>query len=443
MPIGCRDPRIRHAPSVRPIAPQGEGTGEIESLAGLLTRIAYRQQMGPRVLARRVTEIFGTQALGKSATQGAAAHTINGTGQSASRMAQALDAGVATQGHARLTLEAWWSLFGHEPNRLMRSELAWCPECWACDGETPYHRLLWTLKGVQACPRHGLYLKTSCDSCGETQAVLPARPFLSVCRCCEASLISRERDARRLPQPDDRELWIASGIEQLIARTCVQGRELEVEHFKWWVEVVVGQLADRGFDPSATLGVAPDVMRKWKNGAFRPSPPSVWELSYRTYVPVDHMLLDSYPLLESLPISPQPRQALYERQELTEHQMQRLERTIERVLSAPLAGAPSAAEVAAEANMRPMSFKYHYPEEYERVVQRFYKRRRHEAAARKAQRVRSIAAACAELDAQQIYPSDRNLKKLVGCAPGDLRRQEVQSFLREHRHKYRCVRDGQ
>ena len=433
--ISGHDPRVSHAPSIRPIAPKGDGTGDIESLTGLLTRIAHRQQMGPRVLARRVTEIFSTQAHGKSATQGAAAHTINGAGQSALRTARALDAGVSKEGHARLTLNAWSPLFGREPNYLLRTQLAWCPECWASDAETPYHRLLWTLKGVQACPHHGVYLKTSCDACGQVQAAFPARPFVSVCRCCEASLISREHNARRLPHPDDRELWIAAGIQQLIARTCAVGRDLEIEHFRRWVEVVADQLVSRGFNPSATLGVAPDVMRKWKNGAFRPSPPSVWEISYRTYVPIDHMLLDSYPLLESLPIRPQPRPGLYERQALTESQLQRLERKIERVLSIPLSGVPSAARLAAEANVRPMSFKYHYPEEYERVVQRFRKRRRLEAAARKARRVRHIVAACAELREQELYPSDRNLREVAGCCPGDLRRREVQLYLRRYRQQ--------
>ncbi|GEM_PF-3663977 len=429
------DPRVPHAPSIRPIAPRGDGTGDIESLTGLLTRIAHRQQMGPRVLARRVTEVFGSQAHGKSATQDCTAHTINGTGRSARRTARALDAGAAREGHGRLTLDAWSPLFGWEPNYLVRTELAWCPECWAADAEWPYHRLLWTLKGVQACPHHGIYLKTCCDACGQIQATLPTRPFLSICRCCEASLISREHNVRRLPQPDGRELWIAGGIQQLIARTCAVGRDLEIEHFRRWVEVVADQLVSRGFNPSATLGVAPDVMRKWKNGAFRPSPPSVWEISYRTYVPVDHMLLDSYPLLESLPIRPQPRPGLYERQALTERQLKRLERKIERVLSIPLAGVPSAARVAAEANVRPMSFKYHYPEEYDRVVRRFRKRRRLEAAARKARRVRNIVAACAELREREVYPSDRNLREVAGCCPGDLRRREVQAYLRRHRQQ--------
>jgi len=59
--------------------------------------------------------------------------------------------------------EAGWVLGHRVPiNRLHRTMRFFCPDCLA---EAPYHRRIWGLRQLDACPRHGRSLMSHCPEC--------------------------------------------------------------------------------------------------------------------------------------------------------------------------------------------------------------------------------------------------------------------------------------
>jgi len=75
--------------------------------------------------------------------------------------------GIGPEVLARMGLEdgeAGWMLGHRIPlNRLQRSTRFVCPDCLA---EAPYQRRIWSLRHLDACPRHGRALMSRCPECG-------------------------------------------------------------------------------------------------------------------------------------------------------------------------------------------------------------------------------------------------------------------------------------
>ncbi len=74
--------------------------------------------------------------------------------------------GIETSSFARMGFEeneAGWVLGHRIPiNRLHRTMRFFCPDCLA---EAPYHRRIWSLRQLDACPRHGRSLMSRCPEC--------------------------------------------------------------------------------------------------------------------------------------------------------------------------------------------------------------------------------------------------------------------------------------
>lgn len=181
------------------LAPIGAGTGDVESLSSLLTRLSRLQPLTDHgVLHGLLQELPLPQscafASGQSLPQQASlmrrnVTTLSGDGVMAERAVFALEWwGVATGLRETTILD----LGAHiTDERTMRMKPAWCPVCldeWRATKTQVYRPLLWLMNGCEVCPRHHVPLETACRECNGSATFLSAGDWLEACPKCHRSL---------------------------------------------------------------------------------------------------------------------------------------------------------------------------------------------------------------------------------------------------------------
>tara|TARA_R110001592_G_scaffold363263_1_gene682780 strand:- start:2935 stop:4233 length:1299 start_codon:yes stop_codon:yes gene_type:complete len=89
----------------------------------------------------------------------------------------------------------------------------WCPEClheMHNLGVEPYFKLIWSVKGVSACPIHRTPFQQSCASCGDDQTTYLRIGPMHVCQSCRKPLYERER---RLKLSEIAKTWENIGVD--------------------------------------------------------------------------------------------------------------------------------------------------------------------------------------------------------------------------------------
>ena len=89
----------------------------------------------------------------------------------------------------------------------------WCPEClheMHNLGIEPYFKLIWSLKGVSACPIHRTPFQQCCASCGDDQTTYLRIGPMHVCQSCSKPLYERER---RLKLSEIAQTWENIGVD--------------------------------------------------------------------------------------------------------------------------------------------------------------------------------------------------------------------------------------
>lgn len=168
------------------VAPEGEGTGEIESLSSYLVRLANAHG----VPLSRFFFFTEPQARRQQLLRGILAGSMdiyNRPNQTAEHMIDWL----ATHGPISEDRLRRLSFAGLMPGirrdtKGVKTLLRWCPLCFAeaeAADSPPYLRLAWSPKVVTFCPVHRLLLIDRCVECGARQRV--ARVPLEFRRCSD------------------------------------------------------------------------------------------------------------------------------------------------------------------------------------------------------------------------------------------------------------------
>ena len=121
----------------------------------------------------------------------------NGIGLAAANTVHALEVLTKRTDLRYLTLLPWHAVLS--PRALLRDAQAWCPHCyaeWARAGTEIHTALLWALKPVTVCVRHGTPLVTRCPSCGARVPHLLLRAPLGYCPRCNRWLGEHVRSER-------------------------------------------------------------------------------------------------------------------------------------------------------------------------------------------------------------------------------------------------------
>lgn len=203
-------------------APQGLGTGQIESLQGYLLALARAHRVAPRQLVSQV--LYPLLPPGISPLQ----FTFSWRAQGGQLMhvnklaRQWLDVLQRATGREELAKTTMTPLQLHVSGEgMMATSLRHCHKCYSEDikqGRVPYRRLLWSFKTVTCCPIHHVNLIES--NCGKpTIEHLPARlrrQMGGVCQCCSSVGFNCIESVDL--HSSESEIWLSEQYQELVAR---------------------------------------------------------------------------------------------------------------------------------------------------------------------------------------------------------------------------------
>ncbi len=424
------------------IDPIGLGTPWAESLAGYVTRIAWRHGLAP---ARLVRDVLAPALGDPGATDADAsvweeelarvtrrpAGSLLGHAPVAATWADALGAATGRPVLRELTLLPWADVLPRK--ELLRAERAWCPVCVESRrvaGKDAYEPLMWQIAEVTACVLHEVRLRTSCRSCGRTSAILTAWARVGVCRC-GAPLGTLSVDASERIQGDelDWQRFVVAQVGQLIAMTPdLEGpvsacRTREAVRLAWRrTGLSLTKLA-------AAMGVALATVSLWKDGRRQPSLPGALRLCRVSGIALVDFLRGD---LDSIPATPAREGELpYVRpsdEHHAAHDWRRIRRRLARASAAPQPR--SLASILREVRVGVRQAKRECPAECAAIADHHARWRAEQAELRRAEKVALVRAAIAEVRAEGRYPSRHQVQKLL-LTSVSLRDKDLLAIWRE------------
>lgn len=197
------------------LQPAGVGTACVEGFRSYTERLAFEHSFKPRALLEALTTRYplerklGVHSLLKN-------WDVHGLGPVSLQLLNRLEQATGVSLRAT-TLHRFGHLF--PCMHLTRSgDPVHCPECVKAADGLSHGQLLWDVCGVNACPAHGLRLRSS-KHCGAPESArlqVTQRPALrSVCSDCGAlgfSCITSPPEAAAEP-----EVWVAQQVGSLLA----------------------------------------------------------------------------------------------------------------------------------------------------------------------------------------------------------------------------------
>lgn len=198
-----------------PIALEGEGTCDVESLASYVYRVAYKHGIFVgellRYLNKQVSDqtLYGPDAMAVPAFLKPAEMVRNNKSSAAVQDALEKLTGLSLS-QSRLLFMT--KDIGRSPNEVAPG-FRWCPECmseWQALGQHPFFKLIWHLSGVTHCSSHRTELISACAFCGCKQTGYIRKKAVGLCQRCGKPLGSRNLDK---PAPEIAPSWEMKGAD--------------------------------------------------------------------------------------------------------------------------------------------------------------------------------------------------------------------------------------
>lgn len=289
-------------------------------------------------------------------------------------------------------------------------------------GQPVYDPLLWSLKVVSVCPRHGQPLQPLCLRRECRTAPLETEGAIVRCRCCRAILIvplNERRGASPLASLDWR-LWVARQMGDLLAAASAghlaPRPEVIADRVRDWT-AMAGTLSAFAHSTHLTAG----AIRDWREGRTRPSLENLLRLcAHLGTTPLEVLAATATPPLATPPpgstraILPPPR-ATHAVRSLPASQLQAQLRA-----AAVEEPPPSMRAVARRLGYPQQQLQTRFPDLCHAVATRFLTHLRAVQAQRKSEIVAETRQATRRLHAQGLYPSATRVTALMlhPCDPG-------------------------
>ncbi|MCC6415622.1 MAG: TniQ family protein [Opitutaceae bacterium] len=338
----------------------GRGTGQVESLASFVARVAKEHFHRPSGLLHRGLE---WHAVGKpenvgrwlrGAKQLRMGWAINGH-RNAEKWIEVLEAQMLTSNLQEATISSWAHLF--PKLRLLRRNHCWCPECHK-EGNK-YDRLMWSLAPVKVCSSHKVRLVQACPSCGSHFAPLEARSRPGTCPKCEAFL--SDVLPLQLQPASTYELWVAHEME----RFHVAMQEANAPKAPAPIpEVLEACMSATGIRNCSELGEKLGVSRitawYWRAGAAKPDLENYLRVARAFGLSLNDVVLGRVPT-SIVSIALEPKHQIPRRRARL-FQTQTVLTSIASIRSDRLSNPPSLEEVAQYVGFSPRVIRKHFPE---------------------------------------------------------------------------------
>ncbi len=414
------------------LAPCAAGTVWGESLTSYIHRLGWVHGIAPRALVAQeiVPQLSNAQTFRSAPSLLSAlcrgtggAMNMNGTGSTALEWAKILEQLTTRSDLHLLTLHGWIGELSVQGQ--LRTAPVWCPGCyteWKHNEFPIYQPLLWTLKLVTRCPRHGRRLEERCPRCHKRQSVIAAKSTCpGECTQCAAWLGTDEEPLSEQEQTDEIrwQEWTIHNLEELCMTSVSSGSPQR----KLFFSALTTCLEEPGgYSRLARLaGISRTLFYSWSSSDTKsyhctPSLESILKLCYACNVTPLQILGQDFASLKrglenAKPIqSPQLRQPVRCRRD----QVDRL-KCLE-LINAVLEGKEEplgACQVAKRLGYDVRQLYALFPEECKLLTERAKKYRKQRKDLQITQKCEEIRQAVKALHAQGIFPSYRKLKQLL------------------------------
>jgi len=295
------------------LEPIGIGTPFTESLTSYVCRLARAHHV---TMSSLFEEIL-VPALGKEyllapehcsagarlTSRALKLHSVNGVGGAERDWIAAVESLILGYDLRFLTLTLWSDVL--TSRHLLRTSLAWCPECFEEDrinGRPIYLPLIWHLKVVQMCSHHRRQLVNTCPGCGKQLYLLARRAFPGHCSSCTTWLGSSNKPS---PNPMSEAVikWqevVTTNVGELIANAPSLNSPT-----KDGIAKILQASIDKLFEGemirlARLLGKSKSTVCYWYHGKTRPTLEELLKICYCINVPLISMLLGNEHILGTL-----------------------------------------------------------------------------------------------------------------------------------------------
>lgn len=360
-----------------PLAPIGVGTPLVESLTSYLTRLAHAHGVTVETLAAaEIAPLVDKSAAAARVKFSIDSYHLNGLEGWTNLTLAALATLTGRDDLAFLTMQPWGQVLSRQ--NLLRCQLAWCPACythWQQTGQTLYIPLLWTLKPEALCPQHQQPLCDHCPypDCARPLRLINSRIKLGYCPYCRRWLglaAEASQENHVLPGEVERSWrgWLTDQLAGLLAVTSTlvttPTRQLFARNFKRCVAASA---------PGSVRGLAQEMGIPFSSffGWIRCRHPPQLGLLAQVCHHLDVSMLAMLTVQPGQDDDPFPPEAESGPPAKITVAFDILRRRLEGVLDDPQTSPGSAAQVARQLGVTAAIIKFHCPDQYQQIRQRY------------------------------------------------------------------------
>jgi len=296
--------------------------------------------------------------------------TFNGYGKYAEHLSCALGKLTMVEDLRRGTFLNWRPMFDPKGGGLLHPKRRWCPSCivQARDSNRPIsHSLIWSSAAITHCPIHATSLCEACPSCGSAQHFLGDALVLGHCCNC-GSFLGQKDGLWEFSPPTSRQCFMMAAVAEMISLGQHAGNIALPSVFADSVKAY----CEARFDGSVLrlereIGFRKQSILKWVSMQTRPQFDQFLELCYRVDVMPTQLLssqLDGTAYRRPLRSEAVP--VVHSRPKLSEAAVAALRMDCENALQS-MDTYVAANAMAARHGLRPLTFKYRYPELYAQI----------------------------------------------------------------------------
>lgn len=396
-----------------PLEPYGLGNYCVESLASYIGRLAEEHRVSVMHL---MTHVLGNAATRVSSSTGylalrtvAVGNSINGANIIGGPVVERLSDFTGKHGLRGLTTIELSNLVSVK--HFSRPKRAWCPGCLADAvkrNDRPYEQLIWSLRDVKACPKHGKLLIDVCPHCSVTNMrALGACYRPGFCSTCSGFLGESHGSARRATVW---EVWTAGQIGRVIQFTSTGCVTRNAENFRNGLRILLNSLADGNITRLSRLISAPkNTVWMWLNSSTLPTLPYLLRLAWVGQCTLDQLLLDGETITPSITLG-----GSWDRRKCRKYvNWEKVRIQLEKLTNSSTGFSISSYRVARLLNVERRVMKERYPELIEKLKIRHTRFTRKRRSATRTRVMTAIRRAVGDLRGVGTHPSRRNVDRIL------------------------------
>jgi len=376
----------KHSPFYH-LPPIGSGTSYAESLTSYILRLADKHCVTSQILLKKVIipKMNKRYLNNPRKFLSKDSRTANGVTEFAILLGSVLMDMTLRRDLIHHTMLPWAGIIDPAGKGLLKIKRAWCPACfqeWHDSDSVIYEPLLWTIRVITKCVRHGISLKYSCPACKRSQPVLLSRAGVGVCYHCDSwlgvgcydeTLVEERAKARMLKKAQ----WLENAVGDMISSAFIMEKYPTSQDFldalnRYSEKVTSGNVARLAQD----VGMTPHTLRQWTRGRFRPRFDSLLDLCFRLKVTPVSLLAGDYAAITEKDLT---TKAPHIRRRIRASKRPKLDKTTaENTLNAEMekVAPKSIAGIARALKLKPSSLRYFWPKLCQDIAKKRRIRRR-------------------------------------------------------------------